>query len=73
MHSTKHVLAVHKDHWIRVLRDPNDTRQVKTIFALSFGFADAEKCASYLASSKKEWFVGDSFMTSEELKKRYST
>jgi len=69
--------AIHKEHWIRVLKDETDTREVKKAFLeeLLVEGEDGEpkrftcplEAAKYLEEAEEEWFIGEWFVTDARL------
>ena len=58
---------IHKDYWIRILRNGADTRKVKSQFIKELGFSCPLKAAEYLENSEQTTFIGVDFLTDEEV------
>jgi len=60
-------MNIHKNYWIRILKDPSDGRELKMQFAEDLGFDCPLDAARYLENAEQTTFVGSWFLTDEEV------
>ena len=63
----KSKMNIHKNYWIRILKDPSDGRELKMQFAEDLGFDCPLDAAKYLEHAEQTIFVGSWFLTDEEV------
>jgi hypothetical protein len=63
----KSKMNIHKNYWIKVLKDPSDGRELKMQFAEDLGFDCCLDAARYLENVEQTIFVGSWFLTDEEI------